>query len=362
MTSRHGLGNLGNTCYLNSAFQALRHTQPFQEYFGTEAWQQHRHADRKGHALAEATAELVQKLKAEGTQIVAPGRFLKEFIHFAREINDDIRYGAQADAAEAIQILLDGLHTQQAREVRMDITGRAITPEHAELVKSLESWATFFRKEYSPLVENYYGQTQIRIICETCGTRSTRYEPWGVLKLPIPNSEKAGAAAPTLHECFGAAFATDTIDEYACETCKKKVKAKMEHSISRFPRHMIVSLKRFTNTGAKVRARIPYDENRIDLAALRTWMGLQTVDHAIYRVVSTVEHLGSSRGGHYIMRAREGKSWFVYDDGSVSPSPIGGAAGPDTYMLFLELAPSAPAPAPAPASAPVSVPERAPPA
>ena len=46
--------------------------------------------------------------------------------------------------------------------------------------------------------------------------------------------------------------------------------------------------------------------------------------------------MGSSRGGHYIMRAREGTDWLIYDDASVSHSPIGGAAGPDTYVLFLE--------------------------
>ena len=53
--------------------------------------------------------------------------------------------------------------------------------------------------------------------------------------------------------------------------------------------------------------------------------------------MSTVEHMGGSRGGHYCMRTREKEEWLVYDDGRVGPSPIGGDAGPDTYMLFLEM-------------------------
>jgi ubiquitin C-terminal hydrolase len=46
--------------------------------------------------------------------------------------------------------------------------------------------------------------------------------------------------------------------------------------------------------------------------------------------------MGSTRFGHYVMRARDKGEWLIYDDGAVHPSPIGGGAGPDTYMLFLE--------------------------
>jgi ubiquitin C-terminal hydrolase len=95
-------------------------------------------------------------------------------------------------------------------------------------------------------------------------------------------------------------------------------------------------LKRFTNTGAKVRARIPYDEADVDLADWRAWTSLQPREAAAYRVYATIEHLGSCRGGHYIMRSRDNGSWVIYDDAMIHPSPIGGAAGPDTYVLFLE--------------------------
>jgi ubiquitin C-terminal hydrolase len=108
----------------------------------------------------------------------------------------------------------------------------------------------------------------------------------------------------------------------------------MYHTISRFPKHLILSLKRFTNTGAKVRARIPYDENCIEMTEWRAWATIQ--EEQRYRLLNTVEHMGSSRGGHYVMRARENEKWFVYDDASISDSPIGGGAGPDTYILFLE--------------------------
>lgn len=343
---RRGLANVGNTCYLNSAIQALRYSRPFVQYFGSDAWLAHRHPDRKGYALAGELVSMLGALNASdsptapaapvGSRMVIPSKFVREFITFGHELNEEIRYGAQADAAEAIQILLDGLHTQQAREVCMTVRGEATSPDMVEYIKALESWATFFRKEYSPIVENFYGQTQTRITCTECGERSVRYEPWGVLKAPIPGADKVGAPAPTLRDCIAAAFASETLDDYTCEKCKKKGSARIEHSISRLPQYLILSLKRFTNTGAKVRARIAYDPCNISFSDWRAWNSLQAEGAAHYRVYATVEHLGTSHGGHYIMRARDGADWMVYDDSMCAPSAIGGDAAPDTYMLFLE--------------------------
>lgn len=328
------LANLGNTCYLNSAIQALRHAAPFTAYFGTEAWRVHEHADRNDAALATETAALVKDLCDNSKRILIPRAFVAAFVAAAR--NDEIRLGGQADAAEAIQILLDALHVQQARVVNMTVKGLRKEPEYVEYIKSLNAWASFFQKEYSPLVETFYGQTQTRVVCGTCTAVSTRYEPWSILKLPIPGAETAGAPAPTLQSCFREQFAKEVLDDYACDKCHSRGHSDIYHAISRMPAHLIVSLKRFTNSGAKVHARIPYDPDKVDLAELLAWPSIQGLRTAHYRVYATIEHLGSSRAGHYYMRARQpDDSWLVYDDGRVAASPNGGIANPDTYILFL---------------------------
>lgn len=249
----------------------------------------------------------------------------------------------------------------------MVVRGDATTPEMQQNIKALESWTGFFRKEYSTLLDMFYGQTQTRLICERCGHVSDCYEPWNMLKVPIPGADKEGGMAPTLNECIAAALAPERLEDYVCSTCTaaevellrventaagmpaeelaallkrhvSKGPARKEHTISRFPSNLILTIKRFTNLGQKVRARIPYEEDDINLAAWRAWPTLQPSKDARYRVCATVEHLGTCRGGHYIMRGRDpvDGSWRIYDDARVSPSPIGGGAGPDTYILFLE--------------------------
>jgi ubiquitin C-terminal hydrolase len=331
---RHGLANIGNTCYLNSAIQALRHAAPFAAYFGTEAWRAHEHKERKDANLATEVAALVTELDSDGTKPLVPHKFVTAFIKAAH--NDEIRLGVQADAAEALQILLDALHTQQARAVNMMIKGLRTEPKYTEYTKSLQAWSTFFQKEYSPLVENFYGQTQTRVVCGACAAVSTRYEPWSILKLPIPGAETAGAPAPTLQTCFREQFAKEVLEDYACDKCETRGRSDICHAISRMPAQLIVSLKRFTNRGAKVHARIPYDPDSVDLAELLAWPHIQGVCTAHYRVYATIEHIGSSRAGHYYMRARQpDDTWLVYDDERVTVSPNGGTANPDTYILFL---------------------------
>lgn len=334
--SRHGLANLGNTCYLNSAIQALRHAAPFAAYFGTEAWRAHEHPKRKDASLAIATADLVTSLRSDGNRILIPHTFVMAFIAAAQNANNEIRLGAQADAAEAIQILLDALHMQQARAVNMTVKGARKEPEYVEYIKSLNAWSTFFQKEYSPLVDSFYGQTQTRVVCGACGAVSTRYEPWSMLKLPIPGAETAGAPAPTLQDCFREQFAKEVLEDYACDACKARGRSDIYHAISRMPDQLIVSLKRFTNRGSKVHARIAYNPDSVDLAELLAWPHIQGLRTAHYRVNATIEHLGSSRAGHYYMRARQPDgSWLIYDDARTTESPNGGAANPDTYILFL---------------------------
>lgn len=371
LSAVRGLANLGNTCYLNSALQALRHSRAFMEYIASNDWRRWEHPERDAHQLLTHGTSLLCALAEPVTpgSVVVPGNFVRTFVDYAGRRSDEFRFGGQADSAEALQILLDALHTQISREVVMSVrsSGGVESPASIQYTNSLESWASFFRKEYSALLDMFYGQSQSRIVCERCGNISERYEPWNVLKVAIPGSTSPGALAPSLAECIADAMKTEKIDDYACDKCaaaeaailrveglsagkdsatldatlakhSSKGPAHKEHRISRFPSNLIVSLKRFTNIGQKVRARIPYDPDNITLANWRAWPALQASALASYRVYATIEHLGSCRGGHYIMRGRDtvDGTWRIYDDSHVSVSPIGGAAGPDTYILFLE--------------------------
>ena len=345
-THRRGIGNLANNCYLNSAFQVLRHVRPFAQLFQGSDWSTYSRPEKRGYALARQTSTMMNVIwspEMPERRMVIPTDFIRAFVGYAQECgSEEIRYGSQADASEALQLLIDGLHTHISREVTMRVTGEPTEQPRIEYKQSVESWASFFHREYSKILDIFYGQTQSRVRCTGCGHVSTSYTPWGSLKVEIPGATTPGAPAPPLKDCISLAFSKELLDEYRCDKCSAIGKTEKTQTISRFPPYMILSIKRFTNTLQKVRARIPYDEADINFSEYITWPTVQKETAAHYRVISTIEHLGGTRGGHYIMRARDDyvegaePTWLIYDDTRCYPSPIGGAATPDTYVLVLE--------------------------
>ncbi len=334
-----GLLNLGNTCFLNACLQALARCPPLVEYLLKDRTKTPatRIESKKGPLLSAMQTFLAD---VEGkTGVYRPTGVVQALLHVISACEDDwYRPRQQADAAECIQYLLDGLHDAVYRTVRITVHGEATTKEQRDQVAALESWGRFFSKEYSPVVEHFYGQYQISIQCRTCRHVSTRYEPWMMLKLPIPGGDVAGSEAPSFETCMDKAFAPEAIPDYACDICKSKQPATMTTRISKLPNILLLTFKRFINTGAKIRGQIDWD---LDALSLKPWCAFDRCPFTdkkmrdSFRTFAVIEHVGSSRGGHYRMFARDAGSWIDADDESVRPVDVGSVVTPDSYVVFL---------------------------
>jgi ubiquitin C-terminal hydrolase len=334
-----GLVNLGNTCFLNACLQALARCPPLVDYLLKDRTKTPatRSGSKKGPLLSALQTFLTDVDGKEGTY--KPTVVVQTLLQVVAACDDDwYRPRQQADAAECIQYLLDGLHDALYRPVRITIHGEAATKEQRDQVAALESWSRFFSKEYSPIVEYFYGQSQISITCDTCRNASVRYEPWMMLKVPIPGGDVVGSDVPTFEACMSKAFASEAIPDYACDTCKSRQPAVMTTRISKLPNILLLSFKRFTNTGAKIRAQIDWD---LDAMSLKPWLAFDRCPFAdrrartSFRTFAVIEHNGSSRGGHYRMFAREAATWIEADDESIRAVDVGTVVSPDSYVVFL---------------------------
>ncbi len=100
---------------------------------------------------------------------------------------------------------------------------------------------------------------------------------------------------------------------------------------------LFVSLKRFTNTGHKVRGRIAWDldcTNFREFTAFARDPFTNTTHDPEYETFAVIEHLGGLRGGHYRMYARQG-DWHVYDDNSVHVVPPERVVTDDSYIACM---------------------------
>lgn len=342
LDTRIGLQNLGNTCFLNVVLQALRLCPAVGSIFlGPDLAP--RQASKKRDILPgfqTLMKDFWKKAPAENEKsIMVPRGFFQTLTRVLRETDDDwYHHGQQADAAEAFQYLIDGLHDATYRRVIMNVRGTAKNDEEKSQMKALESWAQFYGKEYSPLINNFYGQSQVKVTCDTCRTVSERYEPWLMLKAPIPGSEVAGGPAPNMDACIRAAFAPETIEDYHCDNCKKKSIAQMTTQISRLPPFLIVALKRFTNAGQKVRGKIAWNLDSTDFSKVmafhRNPFGEAKLERE-YTTVSVIEHIGGVHGGHYHMYNRQKDKWYNYDDSSTRQVPPEQVVNDDSYIMIM---------------------------
>lgn len=344
MSTTIGLANLGNTCFLNVVLQALRLSPPLCDMFLTRKIEPRQESNKK--QLLEAFQIIIRdfwrhSLPPGAKPTLNPRGFHGAFLRTIQESGDDWhRYGQQSDAAETIQYILNGLHDAMYKKVIMHVIGSVKNPEEQAYIKAIESWNVFFSKEYSPIIENYNGQTQTEVICDTCKVVSTRYEPWLMLKVPLPGGDMPNRTKldATLTDCLNLAFADESLDDYQCDACKTKGKATIRNRISRMPDTIILTLKRFTNSMQKVGGKVVWDIEQFDF---RPWMAFRGDPFnkiyvpPIYETTALIEQQGSFRGGHYRMYAKQEQQWYEYDDNDIRNVPGETATGCDAYIAFL---------------------------
>jgi ubiquitin C-terminal hydrolase len=345
-----GLDNLGNTCFLNSVLQALRHTPSIREMFISPssemaARELRQREGTKKFKIFISFGKLMQEIeRAPDGSSISPSALVHSLHDTVKICDDDwLRPRQQADAAECLQYLLEAFHDTVYRRIKINILGRAANSEEESHIKAMESWSSFMTKEYSPIVQHMYGQTQMRVQCQQCRTVNERYEPWLTLKVAIPGGSIPGSEVPDLVECLDASLNTqETIEGYQCDMCQSRQTAIITTRLSKLPSTLILSLKRFTNTGAKIRGKVVWDVNRLDMGK---WFAFKRCPYTglkagklVYQTISVIEHNGSSSGGHYRMFARDdgGDVWSEYDDSAIRENVAASeVVSPDSYVLFL---------------------------
>uniref|UniRef100_A0A1D2AEX7 ubiquitinyl hydrolase 1 n=1 Tax=Auxenochlorella protothecoides TaxID=3075 RepID=A0A1D2AEX7_AUXPR len=180
-----GLGNLGNTCFMNSSVQCLAHTVPVLEVFLSGVYKKDCNADNPlglGGKLALAFGGLVGKLWLPGASHVNPKHFKWQLSKFAPQFQGY----AQQDSQELLAFLLDGLH-EDLNRIRVkpyveegDADGR---PD-AEL--AAEAWRAYRARNDSVIVDHFQGMYKSTLVCPQCGHQSVKFDPFMYLSLPLP--------------------------------------------------------------------------------------------------------------------------------------------------------------------------------
>ncbi|KIJ65708.1 hypothetical protein HYDPIDRAFT_110858 [Hydnomerulius pinastri MD-312] len=189
-----GLGNMGNTCFMNSALQCLAHTKELTDYFLSGVYQQELNPGNPlgmHGAIAEAFGALLHRIWAKDSTAssYSPREFKLELQRFAPQFSGY----QQHDSQELVAFLLDGLHEDLNRVLKKPYVEKPDWEgggdfELAQLAQ--KSWQGYMQRNDSVIVDLFQGQYQSTLVCPECEKVSITFDPFMYLTLPLPVTKK----------------------------------------------------------------------------------------------------------------------------------------------------------------------------
>uniref|UniRef100_A0AAR2ISH7 Ubiquitin carboxyl-terminal hydrolase 2 n=1 Tax=Pygocentrus nattereri TaxID=42514 RepID=A0AAR2ISH7_PYGNA len=327
-----GLRNLGNTCFMNSILQCLSNTHDLRDYCLRNTHRTDLNC-RANAALMEEFAKLTQTLwTSASNEAISPSDFKTQIQKYAPRF---VGYNQQ-DAQEFLRFLLDGLHNEVNR---VSIRPRVPVEDFDHLSddeKAKRMWNKYLEREDSKVVDLFVGQLKSSLTCSECGFCSTVFDPFWDLSLPISKS----SGDVSLIDCLRLFTKEDVLDgneKPTCQRCKARRKCTKKFSIQKFPKVLVLHLKRFSEARIKTAKLCTFVSFPIKELDLREFASDNM--NAIYNLYAVSNHTGTTLGGHYTAYCRNPSTgeWYTYNDSRVSPMSSSQVRSSDAYVLFYEL-------------------------
>ncbi|XP_042640717.1 ubiquitin carboxyl-terminal hydrolase 21-like isoform X2 [Tyto alba] len=340
-----GLRNLGNTCFMNAVLQCLSSTKPLRDYCLRRDFQQEQPpGPRAPQELTEAFADVITALwHPDSSEAINPGRFKAIFQKYVPSFTGY----SQQDAQEFLKFFMDRLHVEINRKGRrtpsiLSDTRRGPALEDPETLsddeRANQMWKRYLEREDSKIVDLFVGQLKSCLKCQACGYRSTTFEVFCDLSLPIPKKSFAGGKV-SLHDCFSLFTKEEELDSEnapVCDKCRQRTRSTKKLTIQRFPRILVLHLNRFSTTRYSIKKCSVFVDFPLQQLNLREFAS-EKAGSPIYSLYALCNHSGSVHYGHYTAFCRDPAGWRVYNDSRVSPISENQVPSSEGYVLFYEL-------------------------
>jgi ubiquitin carboxyl-terminal hydrolase 8 len=325
-----GLANLGNTCYLNACLQTLSHTYEFNNLLNTIDFNILKNTSKNIDKL-EILIEWKNLLDLMWSKncTIAPNGFVKAIQNYSKKTrNCFFSNFSQNDIQEFLMFLFDAFHIGISRETNIfDVeTQNNNENDYYHMMNNN------FKKEYSEIIELFYGATYIEITSmETNVVLSRKFQPFFVLNLSIPNKKDIN-----LYDCLKFHSEYEELkDDNAWLNDKTNVKenVKKQEKIWKLPNVLIIHLKRWNYKGQKNNDIIDFDLD-CDFANYITNDANINVNYN-YELYSVSNHHGGSGGGHYTSYVKNANNkWYHFNDTNVQEISKEIIVSNKAYCLF----------------------------
>lgn len=317
-----GLTNMGNTCYMNAAFQVCSHTLPLTRYFSTGKFMEDINPEKEEFQLCKEYIRVLMALW-EDNCMVRPVSFMKTLQKFHNAYTGF----RQHDSHELLTRLIDVLHLAVSYRADISYTGEPASEYDKMKIDSLKVWRDHFKEEYSFIVDLFYGQFNSSMVCKLCDHIYHSYDPFCSLSLPINKNTK------NIYDCFDEFTTPEILDKdnmWRCDKCQEKSQATKKISIWKAPKILILSFKRFDYMNNKNNALVDYPIKGLNINKY-----VFNGNNAVYDLYGVVCHSGSANMGHYVSFTHNADgNWYYFNDESVTKMDETKLVTQNAYVLL----------------------------
>ncbi|XP_058482483.1 ubiquitin carboxyl-terminal hydrolase 2-like [Solea solea] len=332
-----GLKNLGNTCFMNSILQCLSNTPELRDYClrNVHRTDINTNPGKTKTGLMEEFAKLTQRLwTSVKYEAVSPSDFRNQIQKYAPKF-----VGCnQQDAQEFLRMLLDGLHSEVNR---VTVRPKVLADDLHHLSddeKGNWMWNKYLEREDSKVVDLFVGQLKSSLTCSVCGFRSTVFDPFWDLSIPIAQKSSGDVKLKDCLRLFTKEDVLDGDERPTCNNCKTRRKCTKRFSIQKFPQILVLHLKRFSDSNVRASKLSTYVNFPLKDLDMREF-GCGSGERVLYNLYAVSNHSGNTLGGHYTAYCKNATlgEWYSYNDTRVSPMSSSQVRTSNAYILFYEL-------------------------
>lgn len=312
-----GLENLGNTCFLNSCLQVLNNTYELNIFLESKSCKNYIKKDIPEANFIDEWEDLRNVMWSDNG-LVAPRKFVHSLQKMASLKNRDIFTGwSQNDMPEFLQFFIECIHNSISRSEIVVINGIAKNAKDKIAIKCYEMIKQIYKKEYSEIYELFYGINYSQLISlETNETVSIMPECFFTVDLPIKNQNKT---ATNLYDCFELFTEPEYLEgdnAWFNENTNQKENVKKQYSFWKFPKIIVIILKRFSMDGTnKITDLIDFPLENLDLSKYVKGYHSDSYKYDLYGVCN---HVGNVSGGHYTAFVKNSQNvWNHFNDNQV---------------------------------------------